>query len=118
MRIPKAVLVLLTGALLVTSVGFVFLATRPEGEKTVFTSQDGPVSRSQVSDLVNEGKVVPTMVIEKDKAVGLLGEREEAFVSGGGESGPPVLIMCPGHRDFVKSTVALLSNHQEWIEVE
>lgn len=89
MRIPKAVLVLLIGALLVTSVGFVFLATRPEGEKTVFTSQEGPVSRFQFSDLVNEGKVVPTMVIEKDKAVGLLGEGEEAFVSEGNQSGPP-----------------------------
>ncbi|MBS3737333.1 hypothetical protein KGY72_09225 [Candidatus Bipolaricaulota bacterium] len=117
MKVPKTVLVLLIGALLVTSVGFVFLATRPEGEKTVFSTDSGPVSRARVSNQVKEGKVVPTVLLNRDKARRLLGEGEKAFVSSG-KSGQPVLILCPGHRDFIKSTVALLSNHQGWIEVE
>jgi len=117
MRIPKSVLVLLIGALLVISVGFIFLATRPEGDRTTFSSQSGPVPRTEVNSLVEGGKVIPTALVEKNSAMGLLAEGTTGFVSTG-KSGQPVLIMCPGHRDFVKSAVALLSEHQNWIEVE
>ncbi|MFW6111891.1 MAG: hypothetical protein ACOC7Z_02600 [Candidatus Bipolaricaulota bacterium] len=117
MKIPKTLLVLLIGALLVTSVGFIFLATRPEGEKTVFSSKSGPVSRSRVNNLVKEGEVVPTVLLNRDKARGLLEEGEKAFVSSG-KSGQPVLILCPGHRDYIKSAVALLSDGKDWIKVE
>lgn len=117
MKIPKAVLVLLIGSLLVTSVGFAFLATRPEGDRTTFTSQPGPVSRAEVNGLVGEGKLIPTALVEKERAMGLLSEGTTGFVSSG-KSGQPVLILCPGHRDFVKNAVALLSEDKNWIEVE
>ncbi len=117
MKIPKTVLVLLIGSLLVTSVGFIYLATRPEGDRTTFTSEVEPVSRTEVNGLTGEGKLIPTVLVEKEKAMGLLSEGAAGFVSSG-KSGQPVLILCPGHRDFVKSAVALLSENQNWIEVE
>ena len=117
MKIPKSLLVFLIGALLVTSVGFIFLATRPEGDRTTFTSQSSSVARSQVVDLVGEGEVVPTSVVNRERAMGLLSEGTTGFVSRG-TSGRPVLIMCPGHRDFIKSAVALLSENENWVEVD
>ena len=117
MKVPKSLLALLIGVLLVTSVGFIFLATRPEGERTTFTSESGPVSRAEINSLVGEGKVIPTALVEEDRAMGLLSEGTAGFVSSG-KSGQPVLILCPGHRDFIKSAVALLSENPSWIEVE
>ena len=117
MKIPKSALIALIGALLITSVGFIFLATRPEGDRTTFSSESGPVARSRVSGLVDDGNVVPALLVEEEKVLGLLSKGETAFVSRG-KSGQPVLIMCPGHRDFIKSAVALLSNNENWIKVK
>lgn len=118
MKIPKTVLVLLIGTLLVMSSGFIFLSTRSEGEQTAFSDKSGPVSRSRVSKLVEEEELIPTVLLERDRALGLLGEGETGFVSKDGESGQPIVILCPGHRDYVKNAVGLLSNHQDWIKVE
>ena len=117
MKIPKSVLVALIGALLVTSVGFIFLATRPEGDRTTFSSGSGPVARARVSELLGDGNIVPALIANEEEVLGLLSKGETAFVSRG-KSGQPVLLMCPGHRDFVKSVVALLSDNENWIEVK
>ncbi|MCF7936703.1 MAG: hypothetical protein K9L28_10230 [Synergistales bacterium] len=71
---------------------------------------------------VNRGEVVPVRLLDRSSAVGLLQKSDVGILTSArkdaGILGQPVAILCPGHSDYVKESVGILSGRPSWTRVE
>lgn len=82
---------------------------------------NNPVDRGKVAGLLENGGAVGVVLLEKDRVTHLLQEGVPSFIlspESGQTPNTAVVILCPGHSDYVKNSIQSLRNGSNWTELE
>jgi len=79
------------------------------------------LSHSSLGNLVNDGELVAVGLLDRDRAAELLQSGDvPIFTSSQAReaSGRSVVILCPGHSDYVKNSIQSLKKDKNWKKIK
>ncbi len=93
--------------------------SRGENSESDAMKREAPETRPGILKTVTQGDAIPVRLLNPNEAQEIVQEGNmEIFRHAGRKTVTSVGILCPGHRDYVKSTAHLLQEDRNWMKVK